>query len=134
MTEKMLDPLAKEGDFCYNRDEKQKCGSLRALPTPASLRRWIDHLHNGPVGRTAWILYDSPALHARGGFAVLFVSVPQKEPGSLRCVGFLLHGVFVFHPASGYSIVKAYVSSRKMDLNEKATVRFETMPGKQGQM
>ncbi len=34
----------------------------------------------------------------------------------------------------GYSIVKAYVSSRKMDLNEKATVRFETMPGKQGQM
>ena len=34
----------------------------------------------------------------------------------------------------GYSIVKAYVSSRKMDLNEKAKVRFETMPGKQGQM
>ena len=39
----------------------------------------------------------------------------------------------------GYSIVKAYVSSRKMDLekmdlDEKATVRFETMPGKQGQM
>ena len=34
----------------------------------------------------------------------------------------------------GYSIVKAYVSSRKMDLNEKATVRFETIPGKQGQM
>ena len=34
----------------------------------------------------------------------------------------------------GYSIVKAYVSSRKMDWNEKATVRFETMPGKQGQM
>ena len=34
----------------------------------------------------------------------------------------------------GYSIVKAYVSSRKMDLNEKATVRFETNPGKQGQM
>ena len=34
----------------------------------------------------------------------------------------------------GCSIVKAYVSSRKMDLNEKATVRFETMPGKQGQM
>ncbi len=34
----------------------------------------------------------------------------------------------------GYSIVKAYVSSRKMDLNEKAMVRFETMPGKQGQM
>ena len=30
----------------------------------------------------------------------------------------------------GYSSVKAYVSSRKMDLNEKATVRFETMPGK----
>ena len=29
----------------------------------------------------------------------------------------------------GYSIVKAYVSSRKMDLDEKATVRFETMPG-----
>ena len=34
----------------------------------------------------------------------------------------------------GYSIVKAYVNSRKMDLNEKATVRFETMPRKQGQM
>ena len=34
----------------------------------------------------------------------------------------------------GYSIVKAYVSNRKMDLNEKATVRFETTPGKQGQM
>ena len=32
-----------------------------------------------------------------------------------------------------YSIVKEYVRSRKMDLDEKATVRFETMPGKQGQ-
>ena len=32
------------------------------------------------------------------------------------------------------SIVKAYVSSRKMDLSEEATVRFEIMPGKQGQM
>ncbi len=29
----------------------------------------------------------------------------------------------------GYSIVRAYVSSRKMDLNEKATVRFETLYG-----
>ena len=34
----------------------------------------------------------------------------------------------------GCSIVKAYVSSRKMDLNENAMVRFETMPGKQEQM
>lgn len=33
-----------------------------------------------------------------------------------------------------YSIVKEHVRSRKMDLDEKATVRFETMPGKQGQM
>lgn len=33
-----------------------------------------------------------------------------------------------------YSIVKEYVRSRKMDLDEKATVRFGTMPGKQGQM
>ena len=33
-----------------------------------------------------------------------------------------------------YSIVKEYVRSRKMDLDEKATVRFETMPGKQVQM
>jgi len=33
-----------------------------------------------------------------------------------------------------YSIVKEYVRSRKMDLDEKATVRFETMPGQQGQM
>ena len=30
-----------------------------------------------------------------------------------------------------YSIVKEYVRSKKMDLNEKATVRFETMPGLQ---
>ena len=33
-----------------------------------------------------------------------------------------------------YSIVKQYVSCKKMDLEEKATVRFETMPGLQGQM
>ena len=33
-----------------------------------------------------------------------------------------------------YSIVKEYVRCRKMDLDEKATVRFETMPGLQGQM
>ena len=33
-----------------------------------------------------------------------------------------------------YSIVKEHVRSRKMDLDEKATVRFETMPGKQRQM
>ena len=30
----------------------------------------------------------------------------------------------------GYSIVKAYVSSREIDLSEKATVRLETMHGK----
>jgi transposase len=33
-----------------------------------------------------------------------------------------------------YSIVKQYVSCKKKDLDEKATVRFETMPGLQGQM
>ena len=33
-----------------------------------------------------------------------------------------------------YSIVKEYVRGKKMDNNEKATVRFETMPGLQGQM
>ena len=31
-------------------------------------------------------------------------------------------------------MVKEYVRGKKMDLEEKATVRFETMPGKQGQM
>lgn len=33
-----------------------------------------------------------------------------------------------------YTIVRQYVSTRKADLNEKATVRFETMPGLQGQV
>jgi len=33
-----------------------------------------------------------------------------------------------------YTIVKQYVSSKKGELNEKATVRFETMPGLQGQV
>lgn len=33
-----------------------------------------------------------------------------------------------------YTIVREYVSSKKKDLNEKATVRFETMPGLQGQV
>ena len=33
-----------------------------------------------------------------------------------------------------YSIVREYVRHKKTDLEEKATVRFETMPGLQGQM
>ena len=33
-----------------------------------------------------------------------------------------------------YSIVKEYVRGKKMDFEEKATVRFETMPGLQGQV
>lgn len=33
-----------------------------------------------------------------------------------------------------YSIVKEYVRGKKKDLDEKATVRFETMPGIQGQV
>lgn len=33
-----------------------------------------------------------------------------------------------------YSIVKEYVRGKKMDFNEKATIRFETMPGQQGQV
>jgi transposase len=33
-----------------------------------------------------------------------------------------------------YTIVRDYVRSKKMDNDEKATVRFETMPGLQGQM
>ncbi len=32
----------------------------------------------------------------------------------------------------GYTIVREYVSGIKKNLNEKATVRFETMPGLQG--
>ena len=34
----------------------------------------------------------------------------------------------------GHSIVREYVRSKKEQLDEKATVRFETMPGLQGQM
>lgn len=33
-----------------------------------------------------------------------------------------------------YTIVRQYVATRKADLNEKAIVRFETMPGLQGQV
>lgn len=33
-----------------------------------------------------------------------------------------------------YTVVREYVSSKKDELNEKATVRFETMPGLQGQV
>lgn len=33
-----------------------------------------------------------------------------------------------------YTIVRQYVATRKADLNEKATVRFETVPGLQGQV
>lgn len=33
-----------------------------------------------------------------------------------------------------YTIVRQYVSTKKLDLNEKSTVRFETMPGLQGQV
>ena len=33
-----------------------------------------------------------------------------------------------------YTIVRQYAATRKADLNEKATVRFETMPGLQGQV
>ena len=33
-----------------------------------------------------------------------------------------------------YTVVRDYVRCKKMDLDEKATVRFETMPGVQGQM
>ncbi|WP_069997132.1 IS21 family transposase [Cellulosilyticum sp. I15G10I2] len=33
-----------------------------------------------------------------------------------------------------YTIVRQYVATRKSDLNEKATVRFETMPGLQAQV
>ena len=34
----------------------------------------------------------------------------------------------------GYTIVKEYVASKKKELNKKATVRFETQPGLQGQV
>jgi len=33
-----------------------------------------------------------------------------------------------------YTIVRTYVATKKTDFNEKATVRFETMPGLQGQV
>lgn len=36
--------------------------------------------------------------------------------------------------AGGHSIVREYVRNKKEQLDEKATVRFETMPGLQGQM
>ena len=34
----------------------------------------------------------------------------------------------------GYTIVREYVASKKKELNRKATIRFETMPGLQGQV
>jgi len=35
---------------------------------------------------------------------------------------------------SKYTIVRQYVATKKNELNQKATVRFETMPGLQGQV
>ena len=35
---------------------------------------------------------------------------------------------------SKYTVIREYVASKKKNLNEKATVRFETVPGLQGQV
>ena len=56
------------------------------------------HLHNGPRAAPHGILYDIPALHARGGFC-RFISVPVCMRLVLALCGVILHGVFVFHPA-----------------------------------
>ena len=58
------------------------------------------HLHNGPRAAPHGILYDIPALHARGGFC-RFISVPVCMRLVLALCGVILHGVFVFHPACG---------------------------------
>lgn len=42
--------------------EKQRCGSLRARPTPASLYRCHEHLHNGYPHRIGYYTTNLPFL------------------------------------------------------------------------
>src|SRR5699024_5455600 len=53
------------------------------------------------VGRTAWILYDDSAPHARGGFAVFSPCLCRiKSVRSLRRVGLLPARRFCFSPTA----------------------------------
>lgn len=81
-------PLAKRVGSCYNRHEKQKCGSLRMRQHPQACTGAETTYTTARIGRTAWILYDDSAPHARGGFAVFAPCLCRiKSVRSLRRVG-----------------------------------------------
>lgn len=74
---------------------------LAGAPTPTSLRRCQHHLHNGRKAAPHGILYDIPALDARGGFYCR-IPVPVCIRALLLALcGIILHSVFVFHLAPG---------------------------------
>lgn len=79
------------------------------------------------VAATARVHADRPKANEAGRV--------QATGGSVVGGGAVLSGVRILEKLKEqgfegkYSIVKEYVRGKKMDLDEKATVRFETMPG-----
>lgn len=70
LTEKLLFghlPLAFAAKHCYNFLGKQKCGSLRALPAPASLCRWR-RTYTTVQDRTAWNIIRERRPFDKGRF------------------------------------------------------------------
>ena len=98
--------------------------------TPECLRRSKDHLRNGPTAAPHTYYTTSPRfLQAR-----LCCHAPAPcciRLSFLRCVGSVLHGVFVFHPAAGgggessrCAVVKTYMDGGKMAEYEKMYAVF----------
>ncbi len=60
--------LALPGKSCYNRPGKQKCGSRRARQHPSACTGARPTYTTAERPHRMGILYDNPALDARGGF------------------------------------------------------------------
>lgn len=117
--------------FCYNPLEKQKCGSLRVLEHPQACAGAQPPTQR-PSGRTAWniirhlgspfqepfSLSPYPGVFCRIIFGLCtVVCVPclcrMRSVCFLRCVGFALHGVFVFHPPPGGASPRGWCGERQ---------------------
>ena len=92
--------LQRSGGYSILWSEKQKCGSLRVGQHPQACAGAYT-TYTTAIGRTAWVLYDIPALFTRGRVLLSYLLRPcrMRRNDFLRCVGTALHGVFVFHPA-----------------------------------
>ncbi len=112
------------------RSDHQKGLSYSELGRKYNIDRRTAKKYAGSESRPEYVLTDSKSSKLDPYNAQIVMWLEEAPYSAARIWEKLKEQGF----EGGYTVVKQYVRGKKEQLNEQATVRFETMPGLQGQV